>query len=514
MISLARISSTTALVTLMAAPVCADVSADDVWDAFTSYYQGVGLKVEANQTRSGNRLDISDLKISAVFPFELGSIAITTTGFGLIEIGDGTVEMALPDNLPLAMALSLPEDIYVTATIDYQVTGYHAVASGDPHNITIKSEMDSLAMELADVNITAAAVADQEFDFKFRGLMRGSISESTYSRTDMLIMTQGFSYDSLQIEATFSGLKAGNDEVVSTASMLINGAKSNSRLAIPAAGIDLLNLPAQLREGLSLGFTSEMQTQHSTQQVTAGDNMISDQTTTVENSNTSLAFSKSGITIKATTGAYSIDMLMPEVPFPIKAAFSSVGAELSLPLLKSDTDQGFVYMLDLNGIQIDDGIWNQFDPDAVLPRDSAKFLLDITGKGRLYHDLLDFDAVTQVFDEGIKFGELTALTLNDMNITAIGARLTGNGAFTFDNSDHETYGGMPAPTGSAHFFMTGLNGVLDGLVNLGLMKNDEVFAMRMGMGMFAVAGDSDDTLVSDIEVLPDGQIMANGKRIR
>ena len=62
--------------------------------------------------------------------------------------------------------------------------------------------------------------------------------------------------------------------------------------------------------------------------------------------------------------------------------------------------------------------------------------------------------------------------------------------------------------------MSGLNGLMDNLIKMGLLENDAAFGMRMGLGLFTVAGDGDDTLVSDIEVKPDGQILANGKRIK
>ncbi len=84
MTHLARLGTTTALVTLMATPTLADVTANDVWDNFTSLYQAIGMDVDATKTQSGNRLSISDLKLSADFPFDLGSITITTTGFDLI----------------------------------------------------------------------------------------------------------------------------------------------------------------------------------------------------------------------------------------------------------------------------------------------------------------------------------------------------------------------------------------------------------------------------------------------
>ena len=86
--------------------------------------------------------------------------------------------------------------------------------------------------------------------------------------------------------------------------------------------------------------------------------------------------------------------------------------------------------------------------------------------------------------------------------------------FTFDNTDLTTFDGMPAPTGEVNLSLVGGNGLLDKLIAMGLVPEEEAMGMRMMMGMFAVPGDGEDTLNSKIEVKGDGQILANGQRIK
>ena len=43
---------------------------------------------------------------------------------------------------------------------------------------------------------------------------------------------------------------------------------------------------------------------------------------------------------------------------------------------------------------------------------------------------------------------------------------------------------------------------------------EQAAGARMMMGLFAVPGDGEDTLTSTIEVKGDGQILANGQRIK
>ena len=46
------------------------------------------------------------------------------------------------------------------------------------------------------------------------------------------------------------------------------------------------------------------------------------------------------------------------------------------------------------------------------------------------------------------------------------------------------------------------------------VPEEQAAGARMMMGLFAVPGDGEDTLTSTIEVKGDGQILANGQRIK
>jgi PPE-repeat protein len=111
-------------------------------------------------------------------------------------------------------------------------------------------------------------------------------------------------------------------------------------------------------------------------------------------------------------------------------------------------------------------------------------------------------------------GELNALTINELLVSAAGAKLSGTGDFTFDNSDLATFDGVPAPTGEANLELSGANGLMDKLIQMGLMSDSDAMGARMMMGMLAVPGEGEDTLKSKLEINGEGQIMANGQRIK
>ena len=127
--------------------------------------------------------------------------------------------------------------------------------------------------------------------------------------------------------------------------------------------------------------------------------------------------------------------------------------------------------------------------------------------------------IADVFDPQIAAtldapAEIEALNINSIVVDAVGAKLDGSGAFTFDNTDTTTYGGMPKPVGAVSVALAGGNALLDKLVAMGLLPEQQAMGARMMMGLFAVPGDAPDTLKSKVEFNEAGQILANGQRIK
>ena len=110
-------------------------------------------------------------------------------------------------------------------------------------------------------------------------------------------------------------------------------------------------------------------------------------------------------------------------------------------------------------------------------------------------------------------GEINSAEITDLVIRGAGAEITGDGAFTFDNSDLRTFDGIPRPEGQMNFAINGVNGLVDKLVQMGLIPAEEAMMPRMMLGMFATPV-GDDMLTSTIEVNSEGHVLANGQRLR
>jgi hypothetical protein len=163
--------------------------------------------------------------------------------------------------------------------------------------------------------------------------------------------------------------------------------------------------------------------------------------------------------------------------------------------------------LRLVGLSISDDIWSMFDPMGALPRDPATLILDIAGRANWLVDVFDPALADEQMMEPP--GEVQSVTLNELRLSAVGALLTGTGAFEFDNS-----GPVPQPAGTVNLRLEGANALIDRLVQMGMLPEDQAMGARMMLGLFARPGDGPDTLVSEITVQPDGAVLANGQRIR
>lgn len=76
-----------------------------------------------------------------------------------------------------------------------------------------------------------------------------------------------------------------------------------------------------------------------------------------------------------------------------------------------------------------------------------------------------------------------------------------------------TIPGAPRPEGQLNLAINGVNGLIDTLVQMGLVPEQEVMTAQMMMGAFTRPV-GDDMLETTIEINSEGQILANGQRIQ
>jgi hypothetical protein len=220
---------------------------------------------------------------------------------------------------------------------------------------------------------------------------------------------------------------------------------------------------------------------------------------------------KIAYTTKATDIAVSVSA--SELPFPVEVGLSEYGVGFEMPLAKSDEPSAFGINFVLVDLTVSDTIWNLFVPSSVLPRDPVTAQFAISGMMKPLIDLMDPAQQASISPSDLPV-ELNSLALDRLRIAAAGALVTGVGEFTFDNTDLTSFAApMPRPEGDVIIEVSGLNGLLDNLVAMGLVADEDIMAPRMMMGMFA-RSTGDDQMETKIEVTPAGEVLANGQRIR
>ncbi len=487
----------------------ADVTAADVWQDWSDYMAGFGYQVSGDESQSGDTLTVDNVTMTMEVPDGDEGTAAVVSKVGQLQFrenGDGTVTVLIPEVMPVNVSFTGLEDIESSVAMEYRTTGLDFVVSGDPDAMTYTYSAEQITMALVDIvaepndvefgaiEMTIDALQGQA-DVVNDGALRstqGSMTSGPAAYT--LDMTDANSGERIQISGTF------NDFAYS----------GSAKTPVTEEVMDMAAL-------LEAGFDMVGQFQHgggsSTFSVTEGDETMTG-TSQSQSGELEVAMSQNQLRYGGTAKGMEMSFSGAEIPFPIEIAMETSGFGLTMPVSESDEAQDFALSITMGDFTMSDMIWAMFDPTGQLSRDPATVVLDLAGKAKMFVDMMDPEAMTEVETGDKTFGELDALTVKDLTVRMAGAELTGKGDFTFDNSDLESFGGMPAPEGEADLKLVGGNGLLDNLVAMGLLPEDQAMGARMMMGLFAVPGEGEDTLTSKIVVNEEGHVLANGQRLK
>ena len=484
----------------------ADVTAEQVWTDFKSYLEDFGYTVTGTEDVSGDAVNVSNLTLTFVSAPDDVTASVAMDSLSFEETGDGRVRVTMPERMPLTfqMASPEPEGEDVAATLDYTQQGFEMVVSGDPDNMTYTYGAAEMAFALTSLVVGADTIPIDEAVVRMTEIS----GETTSAGTDLRTSEQ-----SMTIAAMNYVLDMANPEDP-TGRISFNGEMDNlgfdGLLSIPS-GVDMSDTSAALRAGFALDGDYSYETG-------AADISITGQGQTFE-SNSSSANGRLTVQMNGTRIAYSgeasdvaLNYAGTEIPLPVTVGVGQVGFDMLFPIAQTEEPTDFGLGLTLQDVTVSDAIWGMFDPAGQLPRDPATIDIGMTGKVRLTQDIMDEEQMMAAM--GTPPGELHALSVDRLTVSIAGASLTGEGNFTFDNTDLTSFNGMPRPQGALDLTLTGGNALLDTLVAMGLLPEDQAMGARMMLGLFARPGDGPDTLNSRIEVTPDGQVQANGQRLR
>lgn len=483
----------------------ADVTAQQVWDDWKTYMTGFGYDVKGAEASSGGALTVSDVVMSMSLPEGAGNFAMEISELSFADNGDGTVSVQIPPVMPVKMMMSAPEAEDVSLALNYRTDGFAMTVSGDPANMNYDYSANQLEMSLSDL-----VVEGEQLDIGKAIVTMTDLAGQTAMKIGNLRMTeQSMTSGAVSYDIDFADPEGSGRMVMSgkVDSMGFTGSGSFPTEMDPG------NMAAMLAAGF--GFSGGFTYTGGSSSFNFQDRGETVQTTSSsEKGSLTVAIDETQLLYAGDAMNMQMQMAGGDIPFPIELAMAETGFKLKTPVSKGDQEQDFELSITLGDFSMSDMIWGIFDPAGQLPRDPATVAIDLSGKAKLFFDLMDPEQMVAVESGEVMPGELNALSLNSLTLRAAGAELTGNGAFTFDNSDLSTFDGIPAPEGSVDLALSGGNGLLDKLVAMGLLPEDQAMGARMMMGLFAVPGEGEDSLTSKIEVKSDGQILANGQRLK
>jgi hypothetical protein len=497
-------SSAIALV-LSGSVAWAEVTAEQVWTDFKSYLEGFGYTVNGTEQPGSDGLTVSGLTLTMAIPNDGGTASLVMDSMRFTELGDGRVRVLMPERVPMAITATPPagqgEDI--TMTMDYTQNGFDLVVSGDPENIIYTYAAAEMSFALNSLSMGDVQMEIRDARMTMTDVAGNSATTGTEPRQIAQTMTAGALSYMLDI------VNPEDPTGVVDATGSVENLSFDGNMSVPA-DIDTSDMPNALKAGFAVsgGYSYENGT---SEFAVTGQGQSFEGNTSSEAGNLTIRLDETSILYAGQATGVAMNYAGTDIPLPITLTMGQAGFNMLMPIGQTEEPTDFGLGLTLGDVAVSDMIWGMVDPAGQLPRDPATIQIDLTGKARLTQDIMDEQAMMAASSP---FGEIHALTVNALTLAIAGARLTGAGDFTFDNADMSTFPGMPRPEGALDLQLTGGNALLDTLVAMGLLPEEQAMGARMMLGLFARPGSGPDSLTSRIEVTPDGQLLANGQRLR
>ena len=469
-----------------------DLTAEGVWSGWQAYFDRIGAEITGQTSQTGTGVQVEGMV--ATLPMRNGEDGALRLAFGDVEFaaqGDGSVRIALAETIVMEVVEAGDEVATITLVQSPPVFS----VSG-----TVAEMVYRYATDQATLTVDPAEVDDFDLAFQLGALdmttevQQGQVATYTQSGT---VGTMGYTLrtddgtETVDLTGTVSGLVLTGD-----------GALPENA----GAGDDAQAYRNGLRGTGGYAFDASEATISLTDQL--GTDTIK---TSSQGGNAQFGVSADGFLTDVNYRDLDAAFQTSDFPAPLNLTLGAVTLGIEAPFLARDAAQDFRLNVGLVDLAPSDTLWSLFDPGAVLPRDPASVALTLSGAMRVLTDFMDAGGPPNAEATA---AQVEQLSLDRLEVNAVGARLTGAGAFEIDNTDYSSFFGLPKPVGKLTAQLVGGNGLLDRLVSMGLLSPDDALGARFMVGMVARPGDGEDTLVTEVEINDQGHVIANGQRLQ
>ncbi|WP_056030224.1 DUF2125 domain-containing protein [Loktanella sp. 3ANDIMAR09] len=478
-------------------PAFADVTPRQVWDNWQAIIDrsGSGAVTVGNLDEGADTLTATDVVYT--FAGSDTTSAVMVDRITLQDNGDGTVSVSLPDDIPVNVRTDEGEriELYVAPS------GAQTLVSGTPDAMNYAVSADQYVVGLTQMVDADGVPVDLDFRVALNSLTGNTVQNAG---TDLNI-TYDFAAQSVDL------LVDGADDTgeAFTMSGKIDEMALDADLTLPA-GADLSDISADDLSGVLVsggyGYESAAYIFAS-----SGAEMSADGTATTGAVRVDFGIDADSLRYAVRADDMVTALRGTELPTAVEVAAASYEVGLTMPVSPSDEPQPFALNFGLNGVTLNDETWGLFDPMGAVPRDPADLVIDLSGT-MLSADSDDTGA-DEMMENPLAGRTLASLDVNEIRLGAAGALIRAVGAFTYDLNGEQTLSDVTTPEGSATITLTGINQLIDTLIAMGVVPQDQAMMGRMMLGMFTTPA-GDDTLETVFSFTNDGQITANGQRIR
>ncbi len=197
-------------------------------------------------------------------------------------------------------------------------------------------------------------------------------------------------------------------------------------------------------------------------------------------------------------------LTVPELPGPVGISSPELTLSFALPVHRDPGPQPADLRIDLRDLRLSEALWSAFDPQALLPRDPIRVTLDAGALLTVIGNLFDPAARdTTPF-------RADRATLRTLVLSGLGASVTGSGEAVLR---YPAGPDRPEPEGAFQFRATGLYALMRRVQALGLVSDDALTGLRLGLATIAKPA-GDDVLTSDIRLGPGGRVVLNGLTVK
>ena len=488
----------------------ADLTPSEVWGNWRNSLENSGYTVNATENMNGPNLTVGDIQLTMPAQADAAQVAVSLGTLTFNQKVDGTVEIVMPGAMPINVETAGTEDEEaVKFTLTYSQSGHMLMASGTPQDITYDYSADSVGVMLDQLQVGAESYGAQDAKVDLT-------ATDVKSVTSMQVGEMGDYTQTGSIAALTYDVFLNNPEFVNNTeesnTLALKGSMSeivlNGDGAIPLNLDTTTDMAAMLRAGFDV--SGEITFGPGELEMAVTDPEGGDFTSNSAAADSMLAFSvgPQGIRYAGSQSQMAVNVKTDTLPFPLTFGMDEGSFDLAVPIASSEDPQDFSFDLKLADFMMSEMIWAMFDPEGQLPHDPTTLELGLSGEALVTASPMDPATRAQ------SMGEVQTLSIDTLRLDAVGAELEGSGSVTLENDDMATYGGFPKPVGTVNLMLNGANALLDKLIAMGVVPNEQAMGARMMLGVFAVPGETEDSLTSAIEFTEDGQILANGKRVK